>query len=556
MDFLNKGMAQIADLFRSMTPGARITAGLLLAVVVISLAYLSNQQLSGGDAYLLGGQSFSAGEMSAMEAAFGKAGLSAYEVEGSRLRIPRGQQAAYMAALVDHGALPAHFGDFLTNAMDKVGPFTSRDQQRELIKLAKQRELANIILSMPGIEKATVQYDTDKKSGLRQDAVATASVGVKRHGTHPLEEKQVPMIRHLVAGAFAGLSPESVTVIDLNGRTYSGKSDGIGSASEDPYVARVREYQALFEARISAALSYVPGVTVTANVELNPELHHREEKDVYDPKNVATLRSTEETTTTSSKSAAPGGRPGLEAQGANQAARLTAGSASGNESSEDRTTSEIQNAPSRDHTLTELAGLTPKRVSVSIGVPSSYFENIWRQRNPAAAGDPAKTPDKAALDQIQKEETDKIRSHVNMLIPQPSQPADATASLVMVTTFEHVLSHDVDGPQLADQALAWLGNYWSTLGTLGLVLISLLMLRSLLRAPVGEPTSGELPMPTPAAAYEEVEEEPGEQPQKAKPRFKRRLGSGPSMREELVEIVREDPDAAANILRGWIGNAS
>ena len=29
-----------------------------------------------------------------------------------------------------------------------------------------------------------------------------------------------------------------------------------------------------------------------------------------------------------------------------------------------------------------------------------------------------------------------------------------------------------------------------------------------------------------------------------------------SLRDELVEIVREDPDAAANILRNWIGSAT
>ena len=40
MDFLNKAIAQLSDLFRSMTPGARITAGLLLAVVVVSMGYL------------------------------------------------------------------------------------------------------------------------------------------------------------------------------------------------------------------------------------------------------------------------------------------------------------------------------------------------------------------------------------------------------------------------------------------------------------------------------------------------------------------------------------
>ena len=47
MDFLNKSIAQVSELFRSMTPGARLTAGLLLAVVVVSMGYLFRQGTAG-----------------------------------------------------------------------------------------------------------------------------------------------------------------------------------------------------------------------------------------------------------------------------------------------------------------------------------------------------------------------------------------------------------------------------------------------------------------------------------------------------------------------------
>ena len=49
MDFLNKAFAQLNDLFRSMTPGGRITTGLLLVVAVVSVGYLFQSQVSGGD---------------------------------------------------------------------------------------------------------------------------------------------------------------------------------------------------------------------------------------------------------------------------------------------------------------------------------------------------------------------------------------------------------------------------------------------------------------------------------------------------------------------------
>ena len=53
MDFVNKAYAQLSELFRSMTPGTRIAAALLLGVIVVSLVYLFQYQGTSGDEYLL-----------------------------------------------------------------------------------------------------------------------------------------------------------------------------------------------------------------------------------------------------------------------------------------------------------------------------------------------------------------------------------------------------------------------------------------------------------------------------------------------------------------------
>jgi hypothetical protein len=47
--------------------------------------------------------------MTAIEAAFAQAGLGGSSVVGNRIRIPRGQKAAYLAAMADGAALPADF---------------------------------------------------------------------------------------------------------------------------------------------------------------------------------------------------------------------------------------------------------------------------------------------------------------------------------------------------------------------------------------------------------------------------------------------------------------
>jgi flagellar M-ring protein FliF len=101
MDFLNKSIAQVSELFRSMTPGARVTAGLLLAIVVVSVGYLFRQGTAGPDAYLFGGEALSDDQLIRVEAAIAKAELSNAVREGNRIRVPSGQQAAYLAAVAD-----------------------------------------------------------------------------------------------------------------------------------------------------------------------------------------------------------------------------------------------------------------------------------------------------------------------------------------------------------------------------------------------------------------------------------------------------------------------
>lgn len=568
MDILNQAIGQLRDLFRSLSPGARLTAGLLLAAVVVSTGYLFTYQVAAGDVYLLGGQSFAAAEVSAMEAAFGQAGLSGYAVEGSRVRIPRGQQAQYLAALADAGALPRHFHDIGAEAINGVGPFTSRQQQEEMIKLAKQRELSLVIRSMRGIEDAAVHYDMQKKPGFRQPTVATASVSVKPAGGRALDEAQVPMIRDLVAGAIAGLDPASVTVVDLNGRTYSGgKSDGVGSALDDPYLARMKTYQAEYETMVANALSYVPGVAVTAHVELDRELRLVTEKVEINPKPVV-LSSTEETNSVTSEMQPAGGRPGFEAQRPNQGQSLGVASR-GNTNQEERSSTQTQSVASTDRTTTEMAPLTPRRVTVSVAVPSDYFEKVWREQNPAPAGSEPQPPQPADLARVAQEETTKIRAHVAALIPKPTDPALDPTSLVTVSTFSRVTPTEAPGIDLVTRLVSLAESYGATLGLLALVLVSLLMLRSLVKslpaaapastlAAAGVPAAAPSPAATATPGRATAPTSPASPATAEKPArtLKRKLGTGASLRDELAEMVREDPNAAAAILRNWIGNAS
>ena len=554
MDFLNRAFAQLAELFRSMTPGARVTAGLLLAVVVVSVGYLFNHQVSGGDSYLLEGQHFSQAELNAMEAAFGKAGLGDFEFEAGRVRVPRSLKAKYMAALADGDALPAHFGSHLDAAVNKPSPFTSKAQQEAMLKNALQKELADTIGSMNGIETAAVFYDVQKKGGLKQETMLTASVSVTPVGTKLLPPDQVPKIRALVAGAI-GATPEQVTVIDLNGPFYkAGGKDDVPDVLEDPYARRVKWWQEDWERKILQALEYVPGVVVTANVELDPHTKLQEEKTHVDPKTVP-VRVQEQTQTDQSDAANPAGQPGLQAQRANAPATLPA-QARGSHSEKEMTSRIEQNDTSRDYTKTETAPLTPKRVTVTVGIPSSYFEKVYRDQNPSPPDQPTAPLDKKALAKIQDDEISKIQKHVTALLPHTDLTADPRP-LVTVTPFHQLPAAAIPAPATSQVVLDWLSTNWSTAGMSLLALVSLAMLRSMARSAPVQTATPELPLPSaPVPQAKEDKKEVGEPAVKGTARLKRRLGSGQPLRDELADMVREDPDTAASILRSWIGSAS
>lgn len=556
MDFLNQAFAQLSELFKSMTPGARIASALLTAVVAISLGYLFKAGVQGPDGYLMGGAHFSASELPAMEAAFAKAGLSGYSIDGTQIRVPRAQQAAFMGALADAGALPANFGDYLMKATNDANPFLTGAQREQMLKTAKLKELSNIIRNMPGIEQAAVMYDVDSKSGLRREKVFTASVMVKPAGSLPLDEARVPMIRHLVAGAVAGLAPSKVTVIDQNGRAYAAHDGPPGLAGDgDAYFERQRRWQTWVEDTVRKSLAYVPELTVAASVELDKEIEHTvSTTKPDDPQKAVPIFEREDSKSLTEERGSQAGRPGLEAQGPNQAAALSQSSAAGNKSAEEQSTAERQNVVGQSVQKIAMHPLTPKKISVAVGIPDSYFKQVWHQRNPTPAGEEKPEPDAAALEKISVEETTKIRGHVARMILAPEAKELAETEMnVTVTAFAHLEQPALPELGAATQALGLLGQHYQSLGLAGLALVSLLMVRSLVRslpAPAALAPTATLPFDQNQPAGNDAGE-----PAAVANRLKRHNASGPSMQEELTEIVREDPDAAAKILKSWIGKA-
>jgi flagellar M-ring protein FliF len=556
MDFVNKAYAQAAELFRSMSPATRIASGLLLAVIVVSLVYLFQYQVQSGDEYLLDGRPFSSSEMTGIEAAFAQAGLNGSTIVGNRIRIPRGQKSAYLAAMADSAALPADFYKYFDDAVSSDNPFASNRTQEIKLSNAKMKELALIISRMQGIESATVQFDEEARPGLARTKQKTAMVAVWTAGG-TLEEDQVKSIRNVVASAYAGLDRHSITITDMTSHlTFGGSVGPSGFAEgENIYATYKLQYERDWQRKINDQLSMISGVKVNVNVEMSPEVQHSSTSVKLDPKPVA-LTSFESSKETTTQLPNHGGRPGALPNGVgNQPVAVATNSTGSGESTSNESRSDQKNIAGHEQIVSNSAPLAPRKVTAAIDVPSSYYAKIWRERNPAPAGQEPKPIDTAAVAQVETEVRERIKETVRNLLP-PVVEGTNPYPHITVSTYTDLPTTAPTPPSLASQAQAWLADNWRTLGMILLGCFCLLMVRSMVRSTAGSPA----PAPAASAAArgprlapppdEEEEVEP------AVALRKRFQSSGPDLKAELQDLVKENPDAAANVLRMWIGDAA
>jgi flagellar M-ring protein FliF len=555
MDVVNQAFAQISSLFRSMSAGGRIVAGLLLTMIVISLAFLFNQQTGRPGAYLMT-EPHSAEEIQAILNAFGQAGLKNYEIEGSRVRVPRGEEATYMAAVVDAGAIPASSGSYLRKALEGSGMLSTKATQAALLKNATQMELAHVIRKLKNVRNALVLIDSKKEGALNKKEIFSASVTVETINGMQLESHQVQAIRVLVSSAVAGMSPESVAVADMpGGFTYPQTLPGeLPSGQQDKFNQTKLAHERSFTEKIKSALApMIPGVVVSCNVELNPQIEHLEHRTQHDPKTVP-YATAESQRIFNSQTPQIAGRPGLGAQGGLPNQPAIANSVTGAAKSEEETSERTEKSKVSGSTQEiRLAPLAPQRVTAAIGVPSSYIEEIWQKRNPPPPGEEPRKPTPQDLKATQEAKVKEIQEWVATLIDLPKEVLPNPIPQVKVTVFDQLPTRELPQPGIGDHALAWFGSNWSTLGTGLLGILSLVMLRSVVRT---VPTTEKLPEANTLAIEQPTATEATPNKAPAAPKLRRRERTGTSLREELVEIVREDPEAAASVLRTWIASST
>ena len=558
MDFLSKAASELSDIFKSMTPGARITAGLLLVMIVISLIYLVVFQGSGADRYLFGSREFSDEDIATMQRAFAAANLDDYKLDGKRVQVPGGKLTEYMQALDKAGFSPsdpdAAIDDILERGSSLASLIESEGDKEFRRSQAQQKKLQRTISKRPEVDYAIVQYREVEHRGWPLKTERTASVAVSGLHLRPLERSTLRTIREM-ASAWFGIAPENVAVTDINGGALPVGEEGEGLSREARlYADAKRYYDEYYRNQLRQCLSYLgEGVVTTVNVEMDPTVLNESSKVTVDPQTVAL----ESESITKTKESAPtdGGRPGAVPNEVPGNEPRTLATSTSQKTSVDENSEQQVSVTGHEQIHEKKAGLRPTTVTATVSIPRSYFTKVWRERNPPANGEEPGTPTENDLKEIENEIIPKVEEKVVQALPLVA-PGEDQYDQVEVSSYDDLPVPPLEPPSMPSIVMTWFSDNWKTLGLFAVAVGSLFVLRGMVRAAmsaasaaVPEPTPQDIPAGEPDTEEEGTDEEMAMLNRRTQPK-------GTTLHAELTSMVREDPDAAANILRTWIGDAA
>ena len=262
---METALQNLMQIWRSLDARKRvIVAG---ATIAVFLAVLSLSRMAGApDMTLLyaGLNSAAAGDV---VAALDQRGV-AYEVRGDSIFVDNAQRDSLRMTLAAEG-LPANGGTGY-ELLDGLSGFGTTSQMFDAAYWrAKEGELARTILANPQIRAVRVLIAVAPAEPFQRDIMPTASVTVTSVGGS-LPAVQARAVRHLVAAAVPGLTPDQVAVIDsVAGLIPSDADQSRPDAAADTRAQEIKaNVERLLAARVGAGNAVVE---VTVDVVTDTE---------------------------------------------------------------------------------------------------------------------------------------------------------------------------------------------------------------------------------------------------------------------------------------------
>ncbi len=359
MEPLLKQLRELPSRFSALS--ARVRFGIIGGLAAIVIGILALGVAGDGGAYQYAFTNLTTEDASEAAAVLKGSNIPfRAEAGGSALAVPANKVHEVRLLLAAAG-LPRG-GGVGFEIFDRGDLGISEFTQKVNFRRATEGELARTIGRLAPVRSARVHITMPEKGLYRnEERKAAAAVVLNLQPGRVVEERELAGIRHLVSAAVAGLSPESVTVVDGRGTVLAGdRSDGAKLVSEQ------REMETGLEARIVELLEPVVGRgAIVAKVTASLDTREVEStSDAYDPEAQA-VRSERKVVEQIGSDQAAGG--GIAGAAANQPLSPAGGAAGGGSRSQTNREDTLKNYEI-SKTVTRTVARTPRLLRLSAAV--------------------------------------------------------------------------------------------------------------------------------------------------------------------------------------------
>ncbi|MGC6446195.1 MAG: hypothetical protein ACON5J_07190 [Rubripirellula sp.] len=465
MDLLRQSTGQARQALDSMPPLSRAVLAVMLLLVLASGSFLYRSASDSSHEMLFGGRSLVDHELDAIELAFSRAGLDAWQRSGRQIQIPKEKRSEYLAALSDTSALPFTLRNPMKEAMQASNLFDSTSMRNSREMLAKEQDLGIKIAAFPDVQWASVDYDEGEKRGLSSPKQQSASILVIPQTDSPLSHNRIKSIQELVRGSFAGLNAEDIVVIDTN----ANPDDGV--FNEDPAFRKQKEVETRIEQKVRNLLADFPAkIAVSAQIDDASDKQRALLKirsdtvNLLTPKTLLDVLDNKHPVSTSKRDSASviGNRSVVITSSFDDLVREAA---------------DTIGKENQTNDYPEFKSLRIKSVRVSVGLPTSYYQQLhtqeFRKNKPGKVGEDVPGMTDQDLADLRGKTEDVIRSAVTVLLPE-AKSALTDTPLVEVWDYTDFSGVGVTSTNQAESIFGWMINSKNHLLYLALSFLTLL----------------------------------------------------------------------------------
>lgn len=549
MDMLKTQWLRIVQQLSGLSASQKMLVAALVTIMVMTMLYWARYAGTAEMEALLD-QPFSSDEIARVTAKLASRGIR-YQVAGDRVMVPSDRKYEALADLSYDQLLPRNTETGFDIIAKQINAFMPNSQVQAMYIQAKQITLARVIGNYPGVSNATVLIDPKDEVRLGKNSISpTAMVTIQTRGGERFDIKRlVAASADAVVGAQAGLQRKNITVI-VDGRSYPVQDREDDSVLAGDQLEWKYQSEHLMEDKLREQFSYIHGLIASVTVDVNIRSEQAQETIV--DKNNFLYKETSISNHTEEGSSA--GR-GMTDVGASANTQISidgnggGGDSTTNNTSEDKT--QFTLIPSQKLIQSKTPAGKPTVVGAVVRVPRSYFVRMYRTLHTASADN---NPSDAQLKDVMEAELASIRDGIKKCTGL-KEDADVSVATYADVTPDLALAAEQTAAVSSPMTLM-LGGHIKEIGVGVLAVLSLFMVMMMVRKGAPVPVMANAPepvLPQMLSAAEHLAGEVGEgdsaldgmELDEDAVRAQQMLG-------QVSTLVKENPDAAANLVKRWL----